>query len=337
MTRHVNNSTAYVVFSGTFPKDAVSPAEKGDMGPGLYLASHVSTIATAAMAATGSVVPSPSLGSIVASTMETAVPSVVASILPSGVTTTTPASLTAVMVPTWLELTAGFTGALSGGLVGVRMKFDLVGVMTIALAGGLAGGIIRDLLLQHYGIYALQHPALLMVVIMGALMAFYFQSGVETVRDKLFLIDALSLGLFAIVGADKAIRAGLSFIPVVMIGTITSVGGGVVRDMLRNEVPRVLKPGALNGAAAVLGATTYATLVMWLNFVKPVAMTACVLLVIALRVLAVRRGWQAPVPRDLTPVVTGLLTHSEPDEWADGEAEAEPEPEALYEPPVSER
>ena len=107
------------------------------------------------------------------------------------------------MVPAWLELTAGFTGALAGGLVGVRMKFDMVGVMTIALAGGLAGGIIRDLLLQDYGIYALEHPSLLLVVIIGALMAFYFQSGVETVRDKLFLIDALSLGLFAVAGSRQ--------------------------------------------------------------------------------------------------------------------------------------
>ena len=255
--------------------------------------------------------------------MATAFPSAVASMLPSGVTTTAPVTASAVMVPAWLELTAGFTGALSGGLAGVRMKFDLVGVVTIALAGGLAGGIIRDLLLQKYGIYALQHPALLMVVIFGALSAFYFQSGVETVRDKLFLVDALSLGLFAIVGADKAIRAGLSFIPVVMIGTITSVGGGILRDMLRNEVPRVLKPGALNGAAAVLGATTYATLVMWLHFVKPVAMIACVLLVIALRVLAVQRGWQAPSPRDLTPVVTGLIGPADHDEWGDGAEQAE--------------
>jgi uncharacterized membrane protein YeiH len=296
------------------------------MDPGLYLASQVSTIATAAAAATQSAVASaPGLGAMVASTVATAVPSAVASMLPSAVTTTAPATSSAVMVPAWLELTAGFTGALAGGLVGVRMKFDLVGVMTIALAGGLAGGIIRDLLLQHYGIYALEHPSLLFVVIIGALMAFYFQSAVETVRDKLFLIDALSLGLFAVAGTDKAIRAGLSVIPVIMIGTITSVGGGVVRDMLRNEVPRVLKPGALNGAAAVLGATTYVVLVEWLNFVKPVAMTACVLLVIALRVLAVRRGWQAPVPRDLTPVVTGLMGRTVVDEWAEGEEAVESE------------
>jgi uncharacterized membrane protein YeiH len=295
------------------------------MIPHLVLASQVSTVATAAIAATQSAVATESLGALVASTVATAVPSVVASVLPSGVTTTAPVTSSAIAVPAWLEMTAAFTGALSGGLVGVRMKFDIVGVLTIALASGLAGGIIRDLLLQTHGIYALQHPALLLVVITGALIAFYFQSGVEVVRDRLFLIDALSLGLFAIAGADKAIWAGLTFIPAVMIGTITSVGGSVVRDMLRNEVPRVLKPGALNGAAAVLGATTYVTLVMWLNFVKPVAMTACVLMVIALRVLAVRRGWQAPVPRDLTPVVTGFINPQQPDEWAeDGDADAMP-------------
>lgn len=292
------------------------------MDSGLVLASQVSTLATAALVATPSSVATGAagFGAMVASAVATAVPSVVASALPSGLTTTAPAASSAVSVPAWLELTAGFTGALSGGLVGVRMKFDLVGVVTVALASGLAGGIIRDMLLQTHGIYALEHPWLLMVVVVGALMAFFFQSGVETVRDKLFLIDALSLGLFAIVGADKALRADLTFIPAVMLGTITSVGGGIVRDMLCNQVPRVLKPGALNGAAAALGATTYVTLVMWLNFVKPLAMAACVLLVVTLRVLAVWRGWQAPTPRDLTPIVTGLMG-AHRDAWADGEAE----------------
>jgi len=287
------------------------------MSSAVALASQISTMTTAAAVATQSAIATGSGGleSLVTSTL----PSVVASMLPSSVTTTAPATASLVSVPAWLELTAGFTGSLSGGLVGVRMKFDLVGVVTIALISGLAGGIIRDVLLQTHGIYALTHPALLLTVIVGSLMAFFFQSGVERVRDRLFLIDALSLGLFAIVGADKALRAGLSFVPAVMLGTITSVGGGVARDILRNEVPRLLKPGALNGAAAVLGATTYVTLVMWLNFVKPVAMIACVVLVIALRVLAVRRGWQAPTPRDLTPVVTGFITRTPPDEWEEEE------------------
>jgi len=294
------------------------------MGPELILVSQTAVAATTTIAATQAAVAtgSASLGAIVASAVATGVPAAVASVLPSSATTTTPAAASAVLVPGWLELSAGFIGALSGGLVGVRMKFDMIGVLTIALASGLAGGIMRDILLQDYGIYALEHPSLLLAVIAGALVAFYFQSGVETVKDKLFLVDALSLGLFAVAGADKAIRAGLSFIPVVMIGTITSVGGGVVRDVLRNEVPRVLKPGALNGAAAVLGVMTYVGLVTWLDLVKPLAMTACVLLVIALRVLAVWRGWQAPVPRDLTPVVTSLMRPADhEDEWSDGKAD----------------
>ena len=299
---------------GYVPKGDPLAPERDIMHPSVLLASHVSAATSAALAATQSVVAS---GGGLAALLDTTVPSAVASILPSGLTTTVPITASAVSVPEWLELTAGFVGALSGGLVGVRMKFDIVGVLTIALAGGLAGGIIRDVLLQKYGIYALTHPALLLTVIVGALIAFYFQSGVESFRSKLFLVDALALGLFAIVGADKAIRAGLTFIPAIMLGTITSVGGGMLRDILRNEVPSVLKPGALNGAAAVLGATTYVTLVMWLHIVKPIAMIACVLFVIALRVLAVRHGWQAPTPRDLTPpFVTTLIAPA--DEWDEG-------------------
>ncbi|NTU70593.1 MAG: hypothetical protein HGB10_02025 [Coriobacteriia bacterium] len=291
------------------------------MSASLILASQVSTAATSAVEATAAALTTDSggLAAAVASTVASTVPSVIASILPSSVTTTAPVTTSAVSVPASLEMTAAFTGALSGGLAGVAAKFDIVGVMTIALAAGLSGGIIRDLMLQTQGIYALEHPLLLLVVMAGALLAFFFQSAVENVRDNLFLIDALALGLFAVAGADKALLVGLTFVPAVMLGTITSVGGGIVRDMLRNEVPRVLKPGTLNGAAAVLGATTYVTLVTWLHVVKPMAMTACVLLVIALRVLAVKRGWQAPIPRDLTPTVTGLLGATPRDEWGDTE------------------
>jgi uncharacterized membrane protein YeiH len=290
------------------------------MEPLQILAMQAASVATSAVSTTQSVISS---AGPISAFVDSTVPSIVASILPSGITTTAPVTATAVAVPQWLELTAGFTGALSGGLVGVRMKFDMVGVLTIALASGLAGGIIRDVLLQKYGIYALTHPALLAAVIVGALIAFYFESGVANVRDRLFLVDALSLGLFAVAGADKAIRAGLTFIPAVMIGVITSVGGGILRDVLRNQIPRVLQPGALNGAAALLGTITYVTLVMWLDVVKPVAMVACVLFVIALRVLAVGQGWQAPTPKDLTPVVTNLIPGSR-DEWDEGSEDAAP-------------
>jgi len=93
---------------------------------------------------------------------------------------------------------------------------------------------------------------------------------------------------------------------VILLGTITAVGGGMVQAMLLDEIPSVLKPGTLTATAAVTGAALYALAVEWLGIVKPVALAACVLLVVALRLLSIKLGWETPRPPDLSDAVVGL-------------------------------
>ena len=90
-------------------------------------------------------------------------------------------------------------------------------------------------------------------------------------------------------------------IPAILLGSITSTGGGVLRDVLTGEVPNVLQPGSLYALAAVVGSTTYVLLTVWLGVVKPVAAFAAVAIVLLLRFLSVWLGWQSPTPVDLTP------------------------------------
>lgn len=270
----------------------------------LAMAATASTTATASIAATAAL--APELGSTIA----TAALEFVASALPSAATTTTPITAVAVQVPATFEITATFAGALAGAVVGVKLRFDLVGIATLAVVSGLGGGIIRDVLLQKYGIYALENPQLLIAALLAAVVVFFFFSVADRLQWILFLVDALSLGIFAAIGTDKALLAGLAVVPAILLGTITAVGGGLLRDVLTNDVPQVLRPGGYYATVAVAGSVSYIALAGWLNVVKPFALLASVIIVVGLRLITHRLGWQTPTATDLTPLVASAPRHA---------------------------
>jgi len=257
----------------------------------------VSVTATAAAVASSAVTTDTST---LAQLVTTTVPSIVASALPSYVTTTAPAESVAIVMPRYIDLSAAFAGGLVGGLTGVEKHFDVTGIVTLAVVGGLGGGILRDVLLQNHGIWALSSSQPLLACLAAALVAAFFYELANKLRGTLLLVGALSMGLFAVAGTDKAILAGLAWVPVILLGTITAIGGGVVQSMLLDEVPGVLKPGTLTASAAVAGAATYVLLVEWLGIVKPIALTACVVMVVGLRLLSIKLGWESQRPNDLT-------------------------------------
>ena len=267
----------------------------------LAAASHPATASISAAVTTGT--------GGVASFITTTVPSMVASILPSGVTTTAPDAFgtgVAVTVPTAWEFLAVFAGALSGGLAGVRHKFDVVGIITLAIVTGLGGGIIRDVLLQRYGIAAFQDNRYLLTAIVAALLVFFFSGAVRRLAKPIMYVDAISLGLFVVAGADKALRADLNILPAIMLGVITATGGSVLRDVLSDEVPVILQPGALYSLAAIVGSTVFVLSAVWLGVVKEFAALFAITLAVALRFLAMWRGWETPVARDYTHHLTRL-------------------------------
>jgi uncharacterized membrane protein YeiH len=101
-----------------------------------------------------------------------------------------------------------------------------------------------------------------------------------------------------VVGADKALRAGMTILPAIMLGIVTAIGGGLLRDLLTHQVPQVLQPGGWYAAAAAVGSTTFVLLVMWLNVVKDVASVAAVAVIVLLRLASLWLGWRTPSPRD---------------------------------------
>ncbi len=270
---------------------------------GTLLAAAASVSATAsAVASSAAATDSGGLMGLVATT----VPSLLASALPSSVTTTAPVTSSAIVMPAYIDLSAAFAGALVGGLTAVEKHFDVTGVVTLAVVGGLGGGILRDVLLQNRGIWALSSSQPLLACLAAAIVAAFFYELANKLRGTLLITGALSMGLFAVAGTDKAMLSGLAWVPVILLGTITAIGGSVVQSMLLDEVPGVLKPGTLTASAAVAGAATYVLLVEWLGIVKPVAMTACVVIVVGLRLLSIKLGWESPTPNDLTGRMVAL-------------------------------
>ncbi len=261
-----------------------------------------SAIGTAASSVATSTVATGTLESLVTSV----VPSIVASALPSGATTTIPVTLQPVFLPVPFEVAATFTGALTGAMTAVSRRFDLTGLVVLALVNGLGGGITRDVLLQNHGIFALDNPRALLAVLAAAVVGAFFFAAAERIRPLLGVIDALSLGLFALVGADKALVAGLSPISAILLGTITAIGGGIIRDLLCDREPRVMRRGSLFAVAAVTGSTIFVTMLTWLHFAKPVAIVVSATVAIALRVGSLWLGWESPEPRDITMHVAGV-------------------------------
>jgi uncharacterized membrane protein YeiH len=260
-----------------------------------------------AIESAASVVASSTLGTgTLESIVTSVVPSIVASVLPSAATTTIPVTAQPVFLPVPFEVAAIFAGALSGAMTAVSRRFDLTGLIVLAVVNGLGGGIIRDLLLQDHGVFALDNPRALVAVLVASLVGAFFFSAAERIRPVLGVIDALSLGLFALVGADKALVAGVSPISSVLLGTITAIGGGIIRDLLCDREPSVMRRGSLFAVAAISGSTLFVTMVTWLHIAKPLAIVVSATIAIVMRMGSLWLGWESPEPRDFTSHVAGM-------------------------------
>jgi uncharacterized membrane protein YeiH len=210
-----------------------------------------------------------------------------------------------VPVPLLLDLGAVLVGGLTGALLAVRKRFDLVGSVSLAIVAGLGGGIIRDVLLQRGPPAALLDSRYLITAVVAAAVGFYRSGHVASIRLALIAVDAVYLGVFSVVGALKALNAGLAPVPSVFLGVVTAVGGGILRDVLAGEPPTLFIPGELYATVSAIGTTVYVALWRWRVVMPMVAAIAAIAIMVVLRLLAVRYGWRLPKPRQQPPG-TGL-------------------------------
>jgi uncharacterized membrane protein YeiH len=195
-----------------------------------------------------------------------------------------------------LDLVGVFVFGLSGGLAAVRKRFDLFGVVVLACAAGLGGGILRDVLIGAVPPVGISDGRLVAAACAAGVVTFFLHPGVARIRRAVLLLDAAGLGVFVIAGTYKALDLGAPVLAAVVVGVLTGVGGGVVRDLLTGRVPEVLGQTELYATPAILGAVLFAT--AWrLGAVAPAVTVGCVLVVVVVRLLAMRLEIKAPVPR----------------------------------------
>ncbi|WP_425956954.1 trimeric intracellular cation channel family protein [Xylanimonas sp. McL0601] len=198
-------------------------------------------------------------------------------------------------VDTALELAGVFFAALSGGLAGVRKSFDVFGVLVLAWVTGLGGGVVRDLLIGATPPVGIANWRFVTTALAAGVVIFFLHPSVERMRRTVIVLDAWGLGFFVLLGTMKGLAVDAGLLASVMVGVLTGIGGGILRDILVGEVPLVLADRQLYAIPAFVGAAVTAALwssgllVLWTQVLV-------VLLVSGIRLLSLRRGWVVPAP-----------------------------------------
>jgi len=205
------------------------------------------------------------------------------------------------LVPPVINWFATFLWAVSGGIIAVRRKFDVVGVFVIALLSALGGGIIRDGLFLHRTPVAVADPYYLLVIVVATLVVVLLARFLLrlTYLDKLVgLIDAVATPGFAIVGMQLSLAAGIGLPGVVLIGAINGVGGGILRDLMVGDIPSIMQPGQLYGLIVGFCCIQFLILTLQLKIEPTLAGWITIATFFVIRVFVIRFNWRtSPVDR----------------------------------------
>lgn len=196
------------------------------------------------------------------------------------------------VLPIALDLGGTFVFAISGAVAGVKHRVDVFGALVLSLVAASSGGVVRDVLIGAVPPAALGDWRYVAVSLLAGAVTLRWHSTVERLRNPVQLFDAAGLALFAVSGAHKALVFGLGPISAALLGMVSGIGGGMVRDLFVAEVPAVLR-AEIYGLAALAGAAVV-VIGSGLGLPSAAVTTAGALLCFAIRFLAIRRGWRLP-------------------------------------------
>jgi uncharacterized membrane protein YeiH len=192
-----------------------------------------------------------------------------------------------------IDAVGTFAFALSGAALAVQKRFDIFGVLFLAFVTAVTGGVVRDVLIGAVPPVAIAHWRAFAIAVAGGLVTFIGYPLVSALKRPVLLLDAIGLGLFAVTGAEKALVYGIDPAMAAVLGMLTGIGGGMMRDVLAGEVPSVLRTDIYAVAALAAGG------IVALGDVFEVApvwsMLAGAALCIFLRAMAIFFNWRAPV------------------------------------------
>ncbi|UXP33016.1 trimeric intracellular cation channel family protein [Reichenbachiella agarivorans] len=191
-----------------------------------------------------------------------------------------------------LNLVGTVVFAISGALTASDHKMDAFGAVVIAFITALGGGTVRDLLLDSHPIGWMGDPNYLYAVLFAVLLSYLFKRWIASLRRTMFLFDTIGIGLFAALGTQKALGFDMHFTIAIMMGVVSSVFGGVLRDILTNRVPLIFRK-EIYATACLAGASLYVILIQfpipdYLTLIIPIVLTMII------RLLAVKFEWSLP-------------------------------------------
>jgi len=198
-----------------------------------------------------------------------------------------------------LDYLGTFAFGVSGAMVAVRKQMDVFGVIVLSMVTAIGGGTVRDLLIARTPNFWIQDPTYIYLAIIAGLIPFIAYHAVERGMTALVFFDAVGLGAFTVIGAWLGIQAEVAGIAVVVLATLTGIGGGIMRDVLAREVPIVLRE-EIYASASIAGATVF-FFAMRGGLPVDVAAPVTVVLVVLIRMLSHAYDWELPHPKHARP------------------------------------
>jgi uncharacterized membrane protein YeiH len=194
---------------------------------------------------------------------------------------------------TYIHLTGVFFFGISGTLIAARARLDLFGLTFVACIGALGGGTVRDLLIGHYPLSWVKDPRYILAVIIGVITALFFKRKLASIRNFIFVVDSLGIGFFTVSGIRISLEVGITPLVALLFGVLSVVLGGLLRDVICNEVPVILKKELVATASFIGGA--FFLMLEQLNVPIGIGTFAGAGLVLLIRLLGLKYKWQLPI------------------------------------------
>lgn len=192
----------------------------------------------------------------------------------------------------YLDLIGTFVFSISGILAAVDREFDLFGATILGLVTAVGGGTLRDILIGSTPVGWMLDTHYTLVVLLALPICYFFLPRILKLRKTFFLFDTIGIGIFTIIGFEKTMSLGLSPIIAIMMGVVSAVFGGVIRDILSNKIPLVFRK-EVYAFACLSGAVVHYFLTTVIGS-NTISMTISILVVIMIRILAVLKSWNIP-------------------------------------------